>query len=328
MTSASDNLVTLVDDMLQDAGLGRDGDLRDALVTLGALASLPAPAPIGELAALLASGSPAKDAASDGPPVEVPGDAPSEDQPSDDDSADDQPSGDRPDDELARRRRRHRPTALGLVLVAGMGLGVGGVAASTTAPGDSAIGHLLEDWTPWVNPDSGPPAAAPGSPAAEVDAHADVIAAASTPAPGGAALPGRTAFRLLHGHAGLAGYTGSPACLGPVMHDAGMGSGTCVAGPAWAAGLAGTGGSKDGGGAAATAGTPSGPAADASGKDGVPAPDAAAGGAEPAGADPAGAAPAGAARNAAGSAGAGDTVPGKGQGGSQGNNQKPASPAK
>ncbi|TQJ35147.1 hypothetical protein [Arthrobacter sp. SLBN-122] len=323
MTSASDNLVTLVDDMLQDAGLGRDAELRDALVTLGTLASLPAPAPTGELAVLIAAGSAPKEAASDGRSAEEPGDAPSEDQPDHDDSADDQPSDDRPDDELARRRRRHRPTALGLVLVAGMGLGVGGVAASTTAPGNSAIGHLLEDWTPWVNPDAGPPAAAPGNPAAEVDAHADVIATASTPAPGGAALPGRSAFRLLHGHAGLAGYTGPPACLGPVVHDAGMGSGKCLAGPAWAAELAGTGGSKDGGGAAATAGTPSGPAADASGKDGVPAPDAAAGGAEPAGE-----APAGAARNAAGSAGAGDTVPGKGQGASQGNNQKPAPPAK
>ncbi|TQJ39578.1 hypothetical protein FBY33_1597 [Arthrobacter sp. SLBN-112] len=309
MTSASDNLVMLVDDMLQDAGLGQDAELRDALVTLGTLASLSAPAPTGELAALLATGSAAKETASDGRPAEEPGDAPSDDQPSDD----------LPDDELARRRRRHRPTALGLVLVAGMGLGVGGVAASSTAPGNSAIEQLMEDWTPWSKPTGN----AAGNPAAEVDADVDSAATASTPALHGAAHQGSTAFRLLQGPAGLAGYTDAPACLGPVMHDAGAGFGKCAAGPAGAAGLAGTGGSKDGSGAAAAAGTPAGPAVAGTDKAGAPAPDAAVGGA-----DPAGAAPAGTAQKAAGSAGAGDAVPGKGQGGSQGNNQKPASPAK
>ena len=298
MTSASDKLVTFVDDMLQDAGLGQDTELRDALVTLGALGSLPAPAPTGELAALLAAAD-------------------------HEDSAGDQPNGDRPDDELARRRRRlNRPTALGLALVAGMGLGVGGVAASSTAPGNSAMEQLMEDWAPWGNPAADAPATAAGNPAEEADADTDLTATALPSAPGGATHQGRAVFRFLPGPAGLAGYTGPPACLGPVMHSAGAGSGKCAAGAALTAEPGGPGG-KDGSGAAAAAGTPAGQAAAASGKDGVPAPDAAAGGVAPGGVDPAGAA-----RKAAGSAGAGDGVSGKGQGGSQGNNQKPASPAK
>ncbi|HEY1156946.1 MAG TPA: hypothetical protein VGE95_11735, partial [Arthrobacter sp.] len=95
MTSASDNLATLVDGMLQDAGCGQDAELRDALLSLGTLASLRVPAPTGELAALLAAGVPPTAGVPDAgePTAEQPG------------RTQEQP-GDQPQDELARRRRR------------------------------------------------------------------------------------------------------------------------------------------------------------------------------------------------------------------------------
>ncbi len=116
-----------VDHMLLDAGHGEDDTLRAALLSLGSLASLPAPTPGPELAALLGA----------------------------------------PQDQLSRRRRpgRHRPTIVGLAVVAGMGLGVTGVAASSSQQGPQAIAsvqHLLERWAPsWSmagQPAAGPPA--------------------------------------------------------------------------------------------------------------------------------------------------------------------------
>lgn len=264
MTSASDNLTALVDDMLQDAGLGQDEELRAALVSLGALEALPAPEPTGELAALLAAGGPAQD------------------------------------DQLARRRRRHRPTALGLVLVAGMGLGVGGVAASSTAPGNSAIEHLLEEWAPWGSPTAD---ASYNSAAGNV-ADGDLTGRASTGAPGGAANPGRPAFRLLQDPAGLSGYTGRPACVGPVMHDAPTGSGKCAAGTGKGSASGAAGGNKDGTGPAAPAGAPVGPPAAGTGNAAAPSAETAAGSVGPDGT----------ARKAAGSAGPADSAPGKAQG--------------
>jgi hypothetical protein len=127
-------LPAIVEEMLLDSGHGEDPELRAALLALGSLASLPAPAPSGNLAVLLAEsgdGSTAGDAVGT-----------SESGP----------------DELARRRglRAHRPAVVGLALIAGMGLGVGGVAASSAVPGASgslSIQHMLEDWTPaWSLP--------------------------------------------------------------------------------------------------------------------------------------------------------------------------------
>jgi hypothetical protein len=127
-------LPAIVEEMLLDSGHGEDPELRAALLALGSLASLPAPAPSGNLAVLLAEsgdGSTAGDAGGT-----------SESGP----------------DELARRRglRAHRPAVVGLALIAGMGLGVGGVAASSAVPGASgslSIQHMLEDWTPaWSLP--------------------------------------------------------------------------------------------------------------------------------------------------------------------------------
>jgi hypothetical protein len=134
MTRYPDNLRHVVDDMLIDAGQAGDHDLRGILLSLGSLASLPAPAPSGRLALLMAgSATDAAEPAAAGP----------HDRLEDQDAA---------VDELARQRRlrRHRPTILGLALLAGMGTGIGGVAASSPAPGGSShsVQQLLENWSP------------------------------------------------------------------------------------------------------------------------------------------------------------------------------------
>jgi hypothetical protein len=232
MTSTSDSLSGLVEDMLQDAGCGQDGELRDALLSLGTLASLPVPAPSGELAALLEAGTPPANMPDSGDPVEAQlGDQLHEQ------------AGEQPGDELARRRRRrHRPTALGLVLVAGMGLGVGGVAASSTAPENSAIEHLLEDWAPWNSPAA--KATGPGYRGPAVAAAADLTDAASTGVPGGAADTANLAARLLRDPAGRSGRAALPPCAGPVKHDAGT-SAKCGAVATGAAADGNGSGSKD-----------------------------------------------------------------------------------
>ena len=127
MTSQASNLLDTVDEMLLDAGQGQDTELRAALLSLGSLASVPAPTPNAQLAALLGSRT----------------------------------------EELSwrRRLRRHRTTIVSLTVVAGMGLGVTGVAASASRPAEKAsvsVQDLLEDWTPsWSLP--GLPVAAPGT---------------------------------------------------------------------------------------------------------------------------------------------------------------------
>ncbi|MFF1254071.1 hypothetical protein ACFVYC_16455 [Pseudarthrobacter sp. NPDC058329] len=136
MTQAN-HLPDTVEEMLLDAGQARSDELRAALLALGSLALLPAPAPSGELAALLA--------ASDGKPGGgVDGAGATADSGSEDEST------------KRRRLRAHRPTVVGLALIAGMGLGVGGVAASSPVPGHSgarSVQHLLEDWAPaWSLP--------------------------------------------------------------------------------------------------------------------------------------------------------------------------------
>lgn len=226
MTPPSGNLVSLVDDMLQDAGCGDDPDLRDALLSLGALASLPAPAPGAELAALLAPAG----TAGDGDAVEHP------------------PAPEQPDDDLTRRRRRrHRPTALGLVLVAGMGLGVGGVAASTSAPGSGTMQQLLADWTPsWSAPSASASAAGGGETSPWLAAGGDVPDPVSSAAPAAATHARSRSSRLLEDPAGVTGHGGLRSCGGPARHDAGSGQGACVPGPAGAALPAAAGGATDG----------------------------------------------------------------------------------
>jgi hypothetical protein len=165
MTRSLDSLHRLVDDMLIDAGQAGDSELRSVLLSLGSLASLPVPAPSGQLARLMA-GSATETAERATAGLDV--------------LKDDQDAG---GDEMARRRlRRHRPTVLGLALLAGMGTGIGGVAASSPAPGGGShsVQQLLENWSPsWtiqgqtaaglVQPDDPDGMAGPGAgqPAAE-----------------------------------------------------------------------------------------------------------------------------------------------------------------
>ncbi|MBT2594253.1 hypothetical protein [Arthrobacter sp. ISL-72] len=108
-----------VDRFLLDAGHTDVPDLRAALLSIAALAQLPAPAPCPELATLLSG----------------------------------------PQDELTRQRwlRKHRPAVVGLAVLAGMGLGVSGVAATNQATGDGtgpwSVQQLTTDWTPgWTLP--------------------------------------------------------------------------------------------------------------------------------------------------------------------------------
>ena len=144
MTPQTHHTAVAVEEMLLDAGMGRDADLRRALLAVGSLADLPVPEPTGQLAALLAAGT-------RGVPANVPHSSATESAPG---------------DELGRcrRLRTHRPTVVGLALVAGMGMGVGTVAASSTGPahtGSPSVQQLLEDWSPsWTI--RTPQAAAPG----------------------------------------------------------------------------------------------------------------------------------------------------------------------
>ena len=119
MTSNTSSLIRTVDEMLLDAGwtdgVGRPdaAGLRETLLAVGSLASLPVPEPGLELAALLSGQT----------------------------------------HQLARHRllRKHRTTVVGLAVIAGMGLGVTGVAATGTVPNAQAsrsIQQLLQDWAP------------------------------------------------------------------------------------------------------------------------------------------------------------------------------------
>ncbi|MEV4989449.1 hypothetical protein [Pseudarthrobacter sp. LMD1-1-1.1] len=263
MTPASENRAALVDDMLLDAGCQLDADLRNALLSLGTLASLPAPAPSGELAALLTAGEPGGEAAE-----QAAEEAPEQPGGQADGQADAQPG-----DELARRRRRHRPTALGLVLVAGMGLGVGGVAASSSTSGTSPVEHLLEDWAPW-NGTAGEPSAAGFSYRGPQMASDGDLAAAGSPAPGGSADAANLASSLLRDPAGSSrhtgrAHTGLPPCVGPVKHEAGAEACTPAA-PGTSFQSNGLGRGKENPGAA-TDGMPAGQGASGPAKAGLPA---------------------------------------------------------
>ncbi|MCU1566136.1 MAG: hypothetical protein JWQ56_1073 [Pseudarthrobacter sp.] len=242
MTQHANVLPGLVDEMLLDAGLGQEDRLRSALLSLGSLASLPAPAPSGELAALLTESG----AGSAG-------------------------------DELGRRRwlRAHRPAVVGLALIAGMGMGAGGVAASSLPhgqPGSASIQHLLKDWAPGWSlpvpqqaesarpaenlPDAGEEAAEPraaGTDAGEADeSQGSSAAGVENPA---AARRGAASAEIppaeipaLHGGSGT---TNGQAQTGQdVVEEAGKGSARAaaaakesVAGPENTAGQGGPGGS-------------------------------------------------------------------------------------
>jgi hypothetical protein len=136
MTANTSTLLSTVDEMLLDAG-ETDPGLRAALLSLGAVASLPVPEPRGELAALLAVRTTQLD--------------------------------------RHRLRRRHRTVAVGLAVIAGMGLGVSGVAATASAPklhASPSIQQMMQDWVPaWTIAETSTAGRAagdlPGAPAAE-----------------------------------------------------------------------------------------------------------------------------------------------------------------
>lgn len=122
MTFNTGYLGKTVDEMLLDAGHAQSAELRAALLSLGALASLPVPAPNTQLAALMA-----------GPHELV----------------------------RQRWLRKHRATVVSLAVVAGMGLGVSGVAASAAGQGRQSsisVQHMLEDWAPSWSIADGPAA--------------------------------------------------------------------------------------------------------------------------------------------------------------------------
>ncbi|QOD03981.1 hypothetical protein [Pseudarthrobacter sp. BIM B-2242] len=195
MTSNTSPLLRTVDEMLLDAG-ETDPGLRATLLSLGALASLPVPAPGGELAALLSA----------------------------------QPS------QLARHRlrRSHRTAAASLAVIAGMGLGVTGVAATAPAPGPNAsrsVQHMLQDWAPsWtvtgipVAEAAGdlpwPPAAGPGSP----DATVRDGSGPDDPLSDGSSLPGQGTSHQVTGEPGP-NRPGTGAPGNDVQGSAGQGNG-------------------------------------------------------------------------------------------------------
>ncbi|UZX01800.1 hypothetical protein F8G81_03535 [Arthrobacter sp. CDRTa11] len=165
MTPSTSRVIRTVDEMLLDAGQVHADELRAALLALGSLGTVPAPAPNAELSALLAGGH----------------------------------------DQLSHRRRlgRHRSGFVGLAVIAGMGLGVTGVAAG--GPGGSqqasmSIQHLLEDWTPsWTIA-----AGTPGGDGGLMPAPADVPGTLNQPAPVGAEQRGKPAAPV-PGHAAAQG---------------------------------------------------------------------------------------------------------------------------
>ncbi|WP_457965488.1 hypothetical protein M1E17_03445 [Arthrobacter sp. D1-29] len=144
MTPSTSRVIRTVDEMLLDAGQVHADELRAALLALGSLGTVPAPAPNAELSALLAGRN----------------------------------------DQLAHRRRlrRRRSGVVGLAVIAGMGLGVTGVAAGV--PGGSqqasmSVQHLLEGWTPsWTIA-----AGAPGGNGGLMPAPADASGTFEQPLP-------------------------------------------------------------------------------------------------------------------------------------------------
>ncbi|QHK21443.1 hypothetical protein GU243_19010 [Pseudarthrobacter psychrotolerans] len=144
MTSNASSLTRTVDEMLLDAGWtdddgwGGTSGLRETLLAVGSLASLPVTEPGPELAALLSGQT----------------------------------------HQLARHRllRKHRTTVVGLAVIAGMGLGVTGVAATGTAPGRQAsnsIQQLLQDWAPAWSVAGAPAASGRAANPAEVQPPAE-----------------------------------------------------------------------------------------------------------------------------------------------------------
>ena len=138
----------IVEDLLLEADLGGDSDLRETLLALGSYSKLQAPEPNAELAAMLAG----------------------------------------PHDELTKRRwkNKHRAAVVGVAVVAAMGLGVSGVAAASSGHGWTSA--FISDFFANLAPHKpGAPTALPTPDAPRVITEpapgTDPAAIPSTPAP-------------------------------------------------------------------------------------------------------------------------------------------------
>ena len=145
----------IVDELLLDAGMAGDSELRTTLLSMGSCADLPAPKPNAELAAMLAG----------------------------------------PHDELSKRRwkRKHRAAVVSVAVVAAMGLGVSGVAAASSGftrhPAfiDELFGSLAPHGT------AGPTALpTPDAPKVATEGRQADPAAIPSPTPTGEAVPTTT----------------------------------------------------------------------------------------------------------------------------------------
>jgi|GEM_PF-3246482 len=171
MTRSDADRDKLVSELMLDAGLPGDAPLKAALDSLASLAGVPAPAPRGELAALL--GMPAVD----------------HDGGTDLDGGRDLDGGTEPEaDELAKRRRRkHRPIVIAGAVMTAMGLGIGGVAASGGLPQNPPefFNQLIAGWAPRANP--APQSLLPAGPSPDEPKVTSVPAPSSPPPPESAA---------------------------------------------------------------------------------------------------------------------------------------------
>jgi hypothetical protein len=154
MTRSSTDREQLVSELMLDSGMPGDPLLKAALESIAGLAALPAPAPRGDHAALLAAPSAAPDGGTN-PAV----------------------------DELAKRRRlKGRSAVLASAVVAAMGLGVGSVAASGGFPQSPPefVSTLIAGWGPQGNP--APASLVPAAPAPDAPRVTTVPAPADPPA--------------------------------------------------------------------------------------------------------------------------------------------------
>ncbi|MCF3140693.1 MULTISPECIES: hypothetical protein [unclassified Paenarthrobacter] len=182
MTYRDTEREAIVDGLMLDAELADAPDVRQALLSLGSFANVPAPAPGTELAAMLAG----------------------------------------PHDELSKRRWRHkhRTAVVSVAVVAAMGLGVSGVAAAssgfTRSPSfDGLLGNFAPRWsasTPVLPAPDAPKISTEPAPAVDPAALPPATPAPSIPVPAPAepAAPSTPAQDAANAPAPAPGPEGQP----------------------------------------------------------------------------------------------------------------------
>ncbi|WP_120521077.1 hypothetical protein [Arthrobacter celericrescens] len=183
MTRSDADRDNLVSELMLDAGVPGDALLKAALESIAGLSALPAPAPRGDLAALLG----------------VP-------------SADPDGGTDPGADELAKRRRRkHRPVVIAGAVLTAMGLGIGGVAASGGLQQDSPdfFNKLIAGWAPHTN--LAPQSLLPAGPAPDAPKVTAVPAPSSPPVSEAAAgAQGAASPSAVPNHPPASAFKGKP----------------------------------------------------------------------------------------------------------------------